>query len=326
MASTSSLSEEEDYCCAVCRDIFKDPVVLFCSHSFCDACVQEWWRGKGARECPVCKEIHPTWNPPRILALKNLCEAFTRERHQRASKRRRTSSGSDLDLCGLHGEELKRFCLGCEQLACVVCLDSKKHTDHSFKSADGAALQHKEKVQKSLKTLQEKLKDFIQVKHENDRTANHYTEQVQDTETEIGERFRQLRQFLREEEEASFTALREEEQRNVQEMTRKMEVLNKDILSLSNVIRDIEEELKAENISFLKTYKTTMERVQQHTLQQLALDHQPVSKPRIDEYEHLHSLVSRVSNKMKSLLVLDHRHYMSGILGSQTWDGIPTSQ
>uniref|UniRef100_A0A3B3X7A9 RING-type domain-containing protein n=1 Tax=Poecilia mexicana TaxID=48701 RepID=A0A3B3X7A9_9TELE len=52
MASRS----EEDLCCPVCKDVFTDPVVLSCSHSFCRECLKSWWREKPATECPVCKK------------------------------------------------------------------------------------------------------------------------------------------------------------------------------------------------------------------------------------------------------------------------------
>ena len=158
MASTLSFSEE-DFSCSVCRDIFKEPVVLACSHSFCKACLQEWWTHKGTKECPVCKKINKRKYPPCNLALKNLCEAFIQERHQRPSKRQRTSSGSE-DHCSLHAEKHKFFCLQCQQLACVVCRYSKKHASHSIRPIDEAAQDHKEEVQKSLKILLEKLKAF----------------------------------------------------------------------------------------------------------------------------------------------------------------------
>ena len=98
MASKSGLSEK-DFSCPVCHDIFKDPVLLSCSHSFCKACLQKWWSEKKIQECPVCKKVSSTDDPPCNLALKNLCEAFTRGSgasapSQRPSKRQRTSSGS----------------------------------------------------------------------------------------------------------------------------------------------------------------------------------------------------------------------------------------
>uniref|UniRef100_A0A3B4ZJY3 Tripartite motif containing 35-28 n=1 Tax=Stegastes partitus TaxID=144197 RepID=A0A3B4ZJY3_9TELE len=44
-----------DFSCPICQDIFSDPVVLSCSHSFCKVCLQRWWSEKKIHECPVCK-------------------------------------------------------------------------------------------------------------------------------------------------------------------------------------------------------------------------------------------------------------------------------
>ncbi|KAK5614167.1 hypothetical protein CRENBAI_008625 [Crenichthys baileyi] len=101
MASRS----EEDLCCPVCQEIFEDPVVLSCSHSFCKECLKNWWREKPVQECPVCKTISFTKDPPCNLVLKNLCETFLQQRDQRASE----------DLCSLHSEKLKLFCLDHQQ-------------------------------------------------------------------------------------------------------------------------------------------------------------------------------------------------------------------
>uniref|UniRef100_A0A8C9XAU3 Uncharacterized protein n=1 Tax=Sander lucioperca TaxID=283035 RepID=A0A8C9XAU3_SANLU len=81
MASRS----EEDLCCPVCHDVFRNPVLLSCSHSFCKDCLQSWWTGKSTQECPVCKK-RSLYEPPCNLVLKNLCEAFLLERDQRASE------------------------------------------------------------------------------------------------------------------------------------------------------------------------------------------------------------------------------------------------
>ena len=246
-------------------------------------------------QCPVCKEIHSTGHPPRNLALKNLCEAFIQER-QRASKRKRTSSGSE-DLCSLHAEKLKLFCLECQQPACLVCRDSKKHTNHSFRPIDEAALDHKKDAQKSLERLQEKLKVFDEVKTNSDLTAQYIKVQARRTKRQIKDQFKKMHQFLRKEEKARITALREEEQQKSQMMKEKIEGLNRDISTLSNNIRAIEEELKADHISFLQNYKTTMQRVQ-FTLQ----DPQPVSEALIDEAKHLSNLIFRVWERMMDIV------------------------
>lgn len=123
------LSESElNYSCPICRDIFKDPVLLTCSHSFCKGCLRDWWAEKLIRECPVCKRRSSKSDPPRNLALKNLCEAFVQDLS--------LSSARCEALCSLHSEKLKLFCLDHKQPVCVVCRDSKTHIKHRFRPID----------------------------------------------------------------------------------------------------------------------------------------------------------------------------------------------
>ena len=138
MAYTSSLVD--DLSCSVCCDIFKDPVILTCSHSFCKGCLQTWWTQNQEQNCPLCKRRSSKTEPPRNIALKNLLEAFQRE---------------NADLCPLHGEKLKLFCLDDLETACLICRDSEKHANHRILPVDEAAPSRREEIQKLLKPEKE---------------------------------------------------------------------------------------------------------------------------------------------------------------------------
>lgn len=71
---------QEDLSCPVCKDIFKDPVILSCKHSFCNDCLQKYWANKNDLGCPVCKRKSSKECPPVYFELKKRCEAFLQER------------------------------------------------------------------------------------------------------------------------------------------------------------------------------------------------------------------------------------------------------
>ncbi|KAL1279613.1 hypothetical protein QQF64_026286, partial [Cirrhinus molitorella] len=232
-----------------------NPVVLSCSHSVCKECLQQFWRTKKTQECPVCRRRSSREEPPVNLVLKNLCESFLKERNESRS------SGSE-EICSLHREKLKLFCLEDKQPVCVVCRDSKQHDNHKFRPIGEVVSSYKEELNTTLKSLQEKLKHNENIKGEFDKTVEHIKSQAEHTERQIKQQFEKLHQFLRDEEEATITALREEEEQKKQMMKEKLEEMNRHISALSHTIKDMEEMMKASDVCFLKEFPVSMERVQ----------------------------------------------------------------
>lgn len=60
-SSKSKLSLREDLTCAICYELFKDPVMLDCMHHFCRTCITSYWRTvRSPVSCPQCRKEFPS--------------------------------------------------------------------------------------------------------------------------------------------------------------------------------------------------------------------------------------------------------------------------
>jgi len=57
-ASATWEAIKDEFTCNICCDVMYQASVLDCSHSFCFACISEWFRKGNSKACPVCRETH----------------------------------------------------------------------------------------------------------------------------------------------------------------------------------------------------------------------------------------------------------------------------
>ncbi|XP_062391198.1 E3 ubiquitin-protein ligase TRIM35-like [Sardina pilchardus] len=195
-------------------------------------------------------------------------------------------------FCSLHKRKLELFCQEDQQLVCLECRDL--HLGHKFSPISEVATDVKEDLRVKLK---EKLRASEKAKGQCYETAAYIKTQTKDTERQIKEKFEKLHQFLQDEEAARIAALREEEEQKIQMMKEKIEKMSREISSLSDTIRAIEEEMGADDITFLQNYKSTVERAQ-CTLQ----DPERVSGALINVAKHLGNLKFRVWEKLQEIV------------------------
>ncbi|XP_070692449.1 tripartite motif containing 105 isoform X2 [Pempheris klunzingeri] len=56
-AASTKGSLREDLTCAICCDLFREPVMLACMHHFCKPCISRYWRGtQSPVTCPQCRK------------------------------------------------------------------------------------------------------------------------------------------------------------------------------------------------------------------------------------------------------------------------------
>uniref|UniRef100_A0A3Q3DF25 Tripartite motif containing 35-13 n=1 Tax=Hippocampus comes TaxID=109280 RepID=A0A3Q3DF25_HIPCM len=276
---------ENDFHCPTCLEIFKDPVMLPCSHSFCRECVQQWWDGKGERTCPVCRQTCGSMDVPLNLALRNLCEAFSH------------ASVESEDVCSLHKEKLKLFCLDHQELVCIICRDAESHTGHKFRPLEEVVKGHKEQLREGLRDAKKRLQDQKEIRDDCNEQAAYIKVQRKQVESKIKKDFEELRRFLEEEEEARLSAVREEEETKSQTMTERIEALDRDMAALSATITSTEEKLTSDPVSFMKNFNTLRTRIQK-------LPDAPKKFPGalLDEVKHVGNLKFNVWEGMKQVV------------------------
>ncbi|XP_023133726.2 E3 ubiquitin-protein ligase TRIM39 [Amphiprion ocellaris] len=304
VSSRSGSMLEEELSCPVCCEIFKDPVVLKCSHSFCRACLQQFWNKKKARrECPICRRKCSLTEPTVSLALKNVADTFLREK-ERQTATDGTGAGSTGDEAGMvevkcdtHGEVLKLFCLDDFEVLCCVCHTSKKHQGHRVCPLEEGAQDLKAELKTELIPLKKNLRRLYEAKQECDDTTVHIKNQTQGTEKQIREEFEQLREFLQKEEAARLAVLQQEDEEKKELVRKKSDSITRDILTFSHAVIAIENEIASSDALFLQNYINTKKRAQ---IPQK--DPEKVSGALINVAKHVSSLKYRVWEKMMELV------------------------
>lgn len=118
---------ESDLSCPVCKDLFRDPLLLSCGHSFCGPCLEASWKHKRPKTCPVCRRNCEGETPILNRALKSTAESFQKEKGWRVT-------GAPQVICGLHHRDLQLYCVHDEVPICVECV--ALHSGHDIRPVD----------------------------------------------------------------------------------------------------------------------------------------------------------------------------------------------
>ncbi|XP_078073399.1 zinc-binding protein A33-like [Mustelus asterias] len=278
---------EVDLSCAICHDLYKDPVLIDCDHSFCRSCIIQCWEKAVTASCPVCRKETSSQDLRPIHVLSNIVETFVKR-----------DKGDKIQLeCSRHQEKLKVFCKTDNQPICVVCQISKNHQNHEMLPAEEAAEEFKEELRTSLKPVWNKKEEWKTVKRDYEKTLTHIQDQSVKTEKQIKAEFEKLHRFLREEERIVLEDLKLEKEKKSQEMKERIEKITEEISSLSVTVQDIEQELsEQENIKFLTKFPDIQKRMKQ------TLPEPQKVYPLINVGKYIGSLQYRVWKKMLTVI------------------------
>ncbi|XP_010864861.2 E3 ubiquitin-protein ligase TRIM39 [Esox lucius] len=316
MASNSDF-QEEDFVCPICYNIFKDPVVLPCSHSGCKTCIEDYWKHKDRQECPVCRKRSSMSLPTVSLTLKRLCEVFQQAKSNR-------DAHVSKKLCGQHKEKLKLFCLEDEKPVCLVCCYSSKHTGHTFRRIKEVVEDCKLSVEADLVILKEKLRLYNETKQKCDQSVKYIEMQGKVTKDQVNSHIDVLNQILENEMSKRIKAVRKEEKQVTKMVQKETESFRQYCVIMECKISEGEYFLEADIDALLLGYKDLRNKPR---TQWSYPDPQPISGAFIDMVKHLGNLqVGVTQNMLRSRsyypVILDPHTAHRDVLLNETLTGI----
>ncbi|XP_064815795.1 tripartite motif-containing protein 16-like [Oncorhynchus masou masou] len=155
MAQQGVLLDQDQFCCSVCLDLLKEPVVIPCGHSYCRSCIEGCWDQdvlKGVYSCPQCRETFtPRPNLRKNNMLAELVEKLRKTGLQAAPPPALCYAGPGDVACDVCTGTRKQKAL----MSCLACLASYCET-HLQSHYESPALK-KHKLVKATAQLQEKI-------------------------------------------------------------------------------------------------------------------------------------------------------------------------
>ncbi|KAF4075491.1 hypothetical protein AMELA_G00235140 [Ameiurus melas] len=280
---------EDDLSCPVCCELYQDPQLLSCGHTFCRQCLKKHWNVNSARTCPVCRGVS-LQEPVSNLALRNTTESYQREKERERKERERDGEVR----CSEHGEKVEFFCKTDDEVMCSKCR-KERHASHRVQPLKHAVRQHKDRIKAALRPAEKALQSLKKGTSQNAEIAMYIQSQAQQAERQIKAEFEKFHHFLRKEEEARMAALKKDVERKRGKVKDKIE---QEILLLSDRVKEVEEEMETEDATFLQNYNSVLQRA--HRTMLASEIH---SENLINMAEHVGNLGYRVWEKMTDIFL-----------------------
>ncbi len=122
--SSSKMAEarfsQDEFSCAVCLDLLKDPVTIHCGHSYCKSCITDCWDQEDQMRVYSCPQCRQTFSPRPALARNTmLAEVVEKLKKTKLSADCYAGAGDvQCDVCTGRKYKAVKSCLMCQESYC----------------------------------------------------------------------------------------------------------------------------------------------------------------------------------------------------------------
>ncbi|KAM4624604.1 E3 ubiquitin-protein ligase TRIM39-like [Polymixia lowei] len=180
MASASSFLSEEQFQCSVCLDVFTEPVVIQCGHTFCKTCIIKRWDDSDSAEnrtasppdqqrtndvdvpCDVCTGRKDKALKSCLVCLASYCQTHL-ELHEIVASFKKHALIDPVEnledrVCKKHERPLDLFCRTDRTRVCQFCTEGD-HRTHDTVPIEDEYREKKAEVQQMIRERVEKVRE-----------------------------------------------------------------------------------------------------------------------------------------------------------------------
>ncbi|XP_015254123.1 PREDICTED: zinc-binding protein A33-like [Cyprinodon variegatus] len=249
----STLPLRQDLTCPVCQGIFRDPVLLPCSHSFCRECQQKSWQF--SHTCPICRVPYEENYAISNRALNDASESFLRQANLRP-----VQNQTSAEVCNLHLKPLELYCEKDEEPVCVDCVS--QHSTHRLWSVRDGISMCKKELGFKVQIFEKKVETYKKMTKKFSNTVEYIKHQAGEAEKRIKAEFERLHKVLVQEEAKRLEALSNEEQKKLEIMQRAIDMAEEDIVKMKELIETVKKEMGNEDLLLLKNFQSVKRKAQ----------------------------------------------------------------
>jgi len=169
--------------CKICKQVYADPRILPCGHTFCFKCIDEWRSNRQqvhSMSCPLCRNVF-TYLPSELPKNYSFMDVLGKIKE----------SGSRV-YCGEHVDRaIEIYCTDCKTAICTMCA-IKSHNGHGLSDSDDLRKQMADDVVNVTSGI-DKCREMLQSV---EKKKKDLTEELERAKVEINMTAEQLKQMI----------------------------------------------------------------------------------------------------------------------------------